>query len=60
VRDIARTGIRPFDVDMPLDHALDLLERGPMPVRSETGEILGVLSRSALMRTWRRRLERES
>ncbi len=60
VRDIARTGIRPFDVDMPLDHALDLLERGPMPVRSENGEIIGVLSRSALMRTWRRRLERES
>lgn len=59
VRDIARTGIRPIDRDMPLDHALDLLERGPLPVRAPGGELVGVLTRSRIMRTWRRRMEQE-
>jgi len=59
VRDIARTNIRAIDPDMPLDQALDLLERGPLPVKGETGDISGVLTRSRLMRAWRRRLERE-
>ncbi|MEY2715551.1 MAG: hypothetical protein RIT24_1894 [Planctomycetota bacterium] len=59
VRDIARTNIRPVDLDMPLDQALDLLERGPLPVKGDGGEVTGVLTRSRLMRAWRRRLERE-
>ncbi len=60
VRDIARLGVRPIDKDMPLDHALELLERGPLPVKDSTGAIAGILTRSRLMRTWQRRLERES
>ena len=60
VRDIARTGIRAVDMDMPLDQALDLLERGSLPVKDDRGEIAGVLTRSRVMRAWRRRLERES
>ena len=60
VRDIARTGVRAVDRDMPLDQALDLLERGPVPVKGEDGQIAGVLTRSRLMRVWRRRMERES
>ncbi|MCE2881532.1 MAG: chloride channel protein [Planctomycetaceae bacterium] len=59
VRDIARTGIRAIDKDLPLDHALDMLERGPLPVKDESGAIAGILTRSRLMRTWRRNLERE-
>jgi CIC family chloride channel protein len=59
VRDIARTGIRAIDQDMPLDHALDRLERGPLPVRGANGEMLGVLTRSRIMRAWRRRMEHE-
>jgi CIC family chloride channel protein len=59
VRDIARTGIRAIDQDMPLDHALDRLERGPLPVRGAHGEMLGVLTRSRIMRAWRRRMEHE-
>jgi CIC family chloride channel protein len=59
VRDIARTNVRAIDRDMPLDQALDLLERGPLPVKDDRGEITGVLTRSRLMRAWRRRLERE-
>jgi hypothetical protein len=44
---------------MPLDHALDRLERGPLPVRGAHGEMLGVLTRSRIMRAWRRRMEHE-
>jgi len=44
---------------MPLDQALDLLERGPLPVKGDGGDVTGVLTRSRLMRAWRRRLERE-
>ncbi|MEY5031164.1 MAG: hypothetical protein RL354_195 [Planctomycetota bacterium] len=65
VRDIARSNVRVIDRDMPLDQALDLLERGPLPVtgstsKGKTGEIVGVLTRGRLMRAWRRRMERES
>lgn len=59
VRDVARVGVRAIDLDMPLDQALDLLERGSLPVRGESGEIVGVLTRSRLMRAWRRGMERE-
>ncbi|MFZ9913978.1 MAG: chloride channel protein [Phycisphaerales bacterium] len=59
VRDIARTDVRAIDRDLPLDHALDMLERGPLPVKDATGAIAGILTRSRLMRTWRRSLERE-
>jgi CIC family chloride channel protein len=59
VRDIARTGIRALDRDLPLDHALDLLERGPLPVRGPSGEMLGVLTRARIMRLWRRKMEKE-
>ncbi|MFM7133214.1 MAG: chloride channel protein [Planctomycetota bacterium] len=59
VRDVARVGVRAVDLDMPLDQALDLLERGSLPVRGESGEIVGVLTRSRLMRAWRRSMERE-
>jgi CIC family chloride channel protein len=65
VRDIARSNVRVIDRDMPLDQALDLLERGPLPVTGSPGkgkpeEIVGVLTRGRLMRSWRRRMERES
>jgi CIC family chloride channel protein len=59
IRDIARTGIRALDRDLPLDHALDRLERGPLPVRGANGEMLGIVTRSRIMRTWRRRMEKE-
>ncbi len=59
VRDIARTGVRALDRDLPLDHALDLLERGPLPVRDANGSIIGVITRSRIMRAWRRSMERE-
>lgn len=59
IRDIARTGVRALDRDLALDHALDRIERGPLPVRNESGEIVGVLTRGRVMRAWRRRLERE-
>ncbi|MFN5495899.1 MAG: CBS domain-containing protein, partial [bacterium] len=59
VRDIARTGVRSIDKDLPLDHALDRIERGPLPVRDEKGRIVGVLTRGRLMRAWRRHMERD-
>ncbi|MGA1223751.1 MAG: chloride channel protein [Phycisphaerales bacterium] len=59
IRDIARTDIKSVDRDLPLDQALDHLERGPLPVRGESGEIIGLLTRGRLMRAWRRRMERE-
>jgi CBS domain-containing protein len=59
VRDIARTRVRTLDRDLPLDHALDLLAKGPLPVRDERGSIVGVLTRGRLMRCWRRALEQE-
>lgn len=59
VRDVARTRIRILDRDLPLDHALDLLAKGPLPVRDEKGAIAGVLTRGRLMRRWRRSLEQE-
>ena len=60
IRDIARTNVRALDRDMPLDQALDLLERGALPVRGDDGAIAGVLTRSRLIRAWRRRMEREA
>ena len=59
VRDIARTGVRAVDRDLPLDHALDLLERGPLPVRDASGAIIGVVTRSRIMRAWRRSMDHE-
>ena len=59
VRDIARTGIRAIDRDLPLDHALDRIERGPLPVRGDNGEIIGVLTRGRVMRAWRRHMEQD-
>jgi CIC family chloride channel protein len=59
VRDIARTGIRALDFDLPLDHALDLLENGPLPVRNARGEIAGVLTRARVTRAWRKSMERD-
>jgi CIC family chloride channel protein len=59
VRDIARTGVRSIDKDLPLDHALDRIERGPLPVRGEKGRIVGVLTRGRLMRAWRRHMEHD-
>jgi CIC family chloride channel protein len=59
VRDIARTGVRAIDRDLPLDHALDRIERGSLPVRDEKGQIAGVLTRGRLMRAWRRHMERD-
>lgn len=60
VRDIARISTRMIDLDMPLDQALELVERGPLPVKNATGLILGVITRSRIMRTWQRRIERDS
>lgn len=63
VRDIARTNLRAVDRDMPLDQALDLLERGPIPVKGDAGGsavVTGVLTRSRVMKAWRRHLERDS
>jgi CIC family chloride channel protein len=59
VRDIARTGVRALDGDLPLDHALDRIDRGPLPVRDEKGAIVGVLTRGRIMRAWRRHMERD-
>jgi CIC family chloride channel protein len=60
VRDIARGNVRTVDRDLSLDQALDLLERGPLPVKGASGDIVGVLTRGRLMRAWRRSMERES
>lgn len=57
VRDVARTGTRTLDLDMPLDHALDLLRRGPLPVEDRSGMVVGVLTRGRLLRAWRRHIE---
>ncbi len=57
VRDIARARTRALDLDLPLDHALDRLDRGALPVRDEKGAIIGVLTRTRLMRVWRRQME---
>ncbi|MEY3142806.1 MAG: H(+)/Cl(-) exchange transporter ClcA, partial [Planctomycetota bacterium] len=59
VRDIARTGLRAIDRDLPLDHALDRIDRGPLPVRDEKGAIIGVLTRGRVMRAWRRHMEQD-
>lgn len=59
VRDIARTGMRALDRDLPLDHALDRIERGPAPVRDDAGKLVGVLTRGRIMRAWRRQMERD-
>ena len=59
VRDIARTGVRALDRDLALDHALDMLARGPLPVRGESGAIDGVLTRGRIVRAWRRAMETE-
>jgi CIC family chloride channel protein len=57
VRDIARTGVRALDGDLALDHALDMLSRGPLPVRGESGKIEGVLTRGRIVRAWRKAME---
>jgi chloride channel protein, CIC family len=57
VRDLARARTRALDLDLPLDHALDKIERGALPVRDEKGAIIGVLTRARLMRVWRRHME---
>lgn len=57
VRDLARPRTRALDLDLPLDHALDRIERGALPVRDEKGVIIGVLTRARLMRVWRRHME---
>jgi CIC family chloride channel protein len=59
VRDIARTGVRALDRDLPLDHALDRIERGPLPVRDDKGELVGIVTRARIMRVWRRQMERD-
>jgi len=59
VRDIARTGVRSLDRDLPLDHALDRIDRGPLPVQDDKGRFIGVLTRGRVMRAWRRHMEQD-
>jgi chloride channel protein, CIC family len=59
IRDVARTGVRTVDRDLPLDLALERIERGPLPVTDDSGAVIGVLTRSRLMRLWRRQMERD-